>query len=157
MITLPKITLTNVRYYESMSEETSCFEATLLADGVKLGRVSNRGHGGAHEYGFNSRDLDARIKATGHKTTLNLEDRSFDIETNLDILVDEALETHLLLQQAKRNILAVKSSDGKVYTFPKKRGEKREDVEGVIRRRHPGFRLLSDMPEDEQLRHLRAM
>ena len=40
-----KITLKNVKHYESMSEETDCFEASLYVDGKKVGRVSNRGTG----------------------------------------------------------------------------------------------------------------
>ena len=33
-------------------EETFCFEASLCVNGKKIGRVSNRGHGGCHAYGF---------------------------------------------------------------------------------------------------------
>ena len=47
-----RIELKNVKHVESMSEETECFTANLYVDGKKIGAVSNRGHGGCHDYDF---------------------------------------------------------------------------------------------------------
>ena len=53
------IELKAIKHYASMSEETYCYEANLYVLGVKVGRVSNRGHGGGddwdgdHDKGFN--------------------------------------------------------------------------------------------------------
>lgn len=41
-----KIELKNFKSYESMSEETLCFQASLYFDGKKVGTVENRGQGG---------------------------------------------------------------------------------------------------------------
>lgn len=41
-----KIELTNIKHAAFSSEETHCYSATLIVDGVKLGTVSNDGHGG---------------------------------------------------------------------------------------------------------------
>ena len=41
-----KITMTGIKHYPSMSEETNCYEANLHIDDVKVGRVSNQGIGG---------------------------------------------------------------------------------------------------------------
>tara|TARA_Y100000114_G_C11555752_1_gene229410 strand:- start:35 stop:589 length:555 start_codon:yes stop_codon:yes gene_type:complete len=46
------ITLKNIKHYETMSEETYCFEGNLYVDNKKIGRVSNRGTGGCHDYDF---------------------------------------------------------------------------------------------------------
>jgi|GEM_PF-5189270 len=53
-------TLTGLKVYESMSEETLCFEATLRKNGKIVARISNRGIGGCNEYDFkNTADLQA--------------------------------------------------------------------------------------------------
>lgn len=38
--------LKNIKFYESMSEETNCFQADLFIDGKKRGEVKNDGRGG---------------------------------------------------------------------------------------------------------------
>jgi hypothetical protein len=43
-------TLKNVKIIEELSEETICFTASLYRDGKRLGTVSNRGHGGMHDF-----------------------------------------------------------------------------------------------------------
>ena len=40
-----KLEMKNVKVYDSMSEETICFEGNLYADGRKVGRVENSGKG----------------------------------------------------------------------------------------------------------------
>lgn len=44
-----KVTLKNFKHSEFMSQETDCFQATVYVDGVKVGVVSNEGHGGGNE------------------------------------------------------------------------------------------------------------
>ena len=87
-----EITLKNVKHYESMSEETYCFEASLYADGKRVGRVSNRGTGGCHDYDFDmktERELDEWCKA-------NLPKWTFEAETSFgDEEQDTSLEIHI--------------------------------------------------------------
>jgi hypothetical protein len=40
-----KIELKSIKHYESMSEETNCFQATIYIDGKRAGEASNRGYG----------------------------------------------------------------------------------------------------------------
>lgn len=40
------ISLKNFKYYDSMSEETLCFEASVYFNGKRIGDVRNDGHGG---------------------------------------------------------------------------------------------------------------
>lgn len=54
MLKNKKLELKAVKVYNSMSEETTCFEASLYLDGKKLGKVMNRGNGGDHEYHFDA-------------------------------------------------------------------------------------------------------
>lgn len=41
-----KIEIKNVKYYEQMSEETTCFMADIFVNGKKVGYCKNDGHGG---------------------------------------------------------------------------------------------------------------
>lgn len=45
-----KIELKNVKINARLSEETTCFSATLYVNGEKAGEVTNRGHGGPNMY-----------------------------------------------------------------------------------------------------------
>jgi hypothetical protein len=44
------ITLTKVKINAALSDETTCFSAEVLIDGVAAGSASNRGSGGENEY-----------------------------------------------------------------------------------------------------------
>lgn len=58
-----KITLKNIKYFPSLSEETHCFSATIYVDGVKAGEASNHGHGGSTE--VHPRSLFEKLQAYG--------------------------------------------------------------------------------------------
>lgn len=45
-----KCELKNVKINDKLSEETTCFSATLYVDGVRTAEVANRGTGGCDEY-----------------------------------------------------------------------------------------------------------
>jgi hypothetical protein len=45
-----KLELKNVKFYESMSEETNCFQADLFINGKKIAYVKNTGQGGCTDY-----------------------------------------------------------------------------------------------------------
>jgi hypothetical protein len=51
------LTLKNVKIVEAMSEETTCFAASIYIDGVRAGLVRNRGYGGQHEIDWLDKDL----------------------------------------------------------------------------------------------------
>ena len=45
-----RLELKNVKFYESMSEETNCFQADLFIEGKKIAEVKNQGQGGPTDY-----------------------------------------------------------------------------------------------------------
>lgn len=57
------IQLKNVRINNRISEETTCFSASLWIDGKKAADVMNRGCGGDNEYHFADRALQTRFEA----------------------------------------------------------------------------------------------
>lgn len=49
---MQKVEIKKLKFYESMSEETSCFEAVVYIDDVPLIHASNDGHGGPNRYSW---------------------------------------------------------------------------------------------------------
>lgn len=47
---LTKLALKSVKFHEDMSEETGCFSAILVEDGVCVAHVTNNGQGGSNSY-----------------------------------------------------------------------------------------------------------
>ncbi len=92
-----KIELKNIKHYESMSEETFCFNANLYVDGKKVGEVSNRGNGGCHQYSFNvntEKELDKWCKENLPKWSMG-DDQEYetDLELHISNLVADFLDT----------------------------------------------------------------
>lgn len=93
-----KLTLKNVRIHADMSEETTCFSATVYLDGVRAGHANNRGTGGPHDIDWSDRDLGAKYEAwldsqvvpfttyEGKLTTLDT------VWEKLETMIDEALD-----------------------------------------------------------------
>ena len=91
-----KIELKNIEHFESMSEETFCFSANLYVDGKKIGAVSNRGHGGCHEYDFDMetvRQLNQWCKENLPKWSMDDQEYETDLELHISNLVADFLDT----------------------------------------------------------------
>ena len=52
-----KVVLKNVKYFEQMSHETLCFQASLYLDGKRIAIVENSGQGESNKYSVFDRDL----------------------------------------------------------------------------------------------------
>tara|TARA_B100000795_G_scaffold53895_1_gene35315 strand:+ start:2023 stop:2514 length:492 start_codon:yes stop_codon:yes gene_type:complete len=99
-----KIELKNLKIYQSMSEETYCFEATLYADNKKITRVTNSGRGACCD--FNDYDkaevINAWCKSNLPKWTSEYSDDKF--ETSLETVISDLLERHCTLKDYKKAI-----------------------------------------------------
>jgi hypothetical protein len=65
-----KLTLKNVIINQRMSEETTCFSATVYADGKRAGTVCNRGCGGSNEYHWADSVLGVEIEVWAEKEVI---------------------------------------------------------------------------------------
>ena len=135
-----KITLKNVKHYESMSEETYCFEASLYVDGKRVGRVSNRGYGGCHDYDFDmktERRLDEWCKANLPKWSY-LDSKYLDtnLEMHISKLVTDFLENKHLKNLLNKSVIVMddKCEEGSVYQwkFSKYKGIGKTEVIGAV-------------------------
>lgn len=136
-----KITLKNIKHYPTMSEETYCFEATLYEDNKKIGRVSNRGTGGCHDFDFNLKkwqELDQWCKNNLPKWKLyDDEEHDTDLEMHISHLITEYLDNQELKKLLRRSVIVVDDtcSNGEVYEwkFSKYKGRAKQEVIGGIK------------------------
>lgn len=77
--------VTGVKENKRLSEETVCFTAWLWFDGVNVGEVFNRGHGGPHGYRWLSNEFMSTVTAWAKEQKTKYE------HEKLDQIVDELL------------------------------------------------------------------
>jgi hypothetical protein len=139
-----------------MSEETYCFEGNLYVDNKKIGRVSNRGTGGCHDYDFSwkkEQELDQWCKDNlpkwkmfeqpyleGHpKFDPNGKHELMDtsLEFHISALVTEYLENQELKKLLRRSVIVVDDtcSNGEFYEwkFSKYKGKAKQEVIGGVK------------------------
>ena len=99
-----EIVLKNVKIYNSMSEETYCFEATLYADNKKITRVSNSGRGGSNDYDYWDKiePINDWCKSNLPKWKVEYSDDKFD--TTIDMVISDLLDRHNILKDYKKAI-----------------------------------------------------
>ena len=107
-----KIEIKNVKHFESLSEETFCFNANLYVDGKKVGAVSNRGHGGCHEYDFDMKtqeELDLWCKENLPKWSMD-DDQEYetDLEMHISNLVADFLDTKHIKKLLKNSVVVIR-------------------------------------------------
>ena len=138
-----RIEIKNIKHVESMSEETFCFSANLYVDGKKIGAVSNRGHGGCHEYDFNNdtvRELNQWCKENLPKWSMD-DDQEYetDLELHLSNLVADFLDTRHIKNLLKRSVVVMDDTcdEGEFwqYKFSQYKHLQRDElISGVVAR-----------------------
>jgi hypothetical protein len=100
-----KIELKNVKFSEHLSEETNAFTADIYINGVKAGYAKNSGHGGCTDCRAHFEHKDLFAKAEKHLLTLppkKLPGYTFELESNMENLVDELFENWLKAKDNKK-------------------------------------------------------
>lgn len=117
-----KLELKNVKIHEDMSEETTCFSATLYVNGVKAAICSNRGCGGPTDVNFLSKYakmIDVMRFCNENPIYYWYKDKRYEMK-GVDSHVDELLEKYrmekYLAKMQKNNLcLYLKSSKDAEY------------------------------------------
>ena len=103
-----KLELKNIKFYESMSEETNCFQANLFINGKKIADVRNQGQGGPTDYhvlDFKNqqilRDAEAFcLSLPKEKIEGMMSD--FEFQPTLESRIDDLLEAWLKVKAEKK-------------------------------------------------------
>ncbi len=158
----PVIALSGIKTVAFASEETHCYEATLIVDGEKWGTVSNDGHGGPDQFhGIGGRNLgdiaalDKRIAATYPAD----ESYGMTISASLEILCCDLVNAHLQRADFKRVLRkpCYINDKGELMQFKLPKGVRLDEALPQIRAKRPDLALLNDMPEADAFAALKAV
>lgn len=94
-----KIELRNIHYAKFASQETDCFEATVVIDGKVAGTVSNEGHGGNNMYHpFALEEI-----LDGHAKTLpQLKTQYGNLDMSADLVIGNLFTEWIAAKELKR-------------------------------------------------------
>lgn len=103
-----KIELKNIKFSETFSEETNCFNADLYIDGKKVGYTKNQGRGGNTSYNSypdtKNENRDIIIKVEQYcKTLPKIDFSGFSIDSNLESQIDNIFEQWLNVKDEAKN------------------------------------------------------
>lgn len=156
------IELRAIKQYESMSEETNCYEATLYANDKLVCRVSNRGFGGPDDAtdwkAYNA--LNDMVKATFPKWQLSEEHPEL-MNTDLELLCGQMVVEFCALRDMRKRLrthLLYTVNDGpSIYEIkkPKVDASRLEVVVAKwcaqLQQRPTTKQVLNSLPEAEAL------
>lgn len=116
-----KVVLKNVKYYESISEETNAFTANVYVDGKLCGFAKNDGHGGDTYVSANpdQRELFEKVSEflkTQPDVNIGTEEKPYYIKNCLDSKADELFEKWLRAKEEKK--IQNHCKKGLVYKTP---------------------------------------
>ncbi len=96
---LTRLTLKSFKTVKWMSEETTCFTASVFIDGKVIGEASNEGHGGSTFVRFVSKDAESTaeqfsksINPADIKGWEFMSDTGFTIDCLVDIVVEREMQ-----------------------------------------------------------------
>ena len=98
------ISLADFEYYPRLSEETSCFAAVLIIDGIAVGDCSNEGRGGCANYhAFDNWELVRKVD----ESLRELEDYCFPkMKESLADVIDTLANYYITFGEIKSKIVA---------------------------------------------------
>jgi hypothetical protein len=134
-----KYTLTALKIYKAMSQETVAYSATLNIDGKPAFECRNHGHGGADTFqrigDYRTDDIEAAIKADPPAGVV-LSQYMSPLESLITRLIQLGDAEKLLKSITSRAFVFIE--DGKVKTISPKRGQKATQLWfQAIQARHP--------------------
>jgi len=93
-----KVELKNLKIHRDMSQETTCFSATLYIDNVKVGEASNTGRGGNN-----------MVRMVDFKLQRKFEDYCRSLPPYQDLPMDRDLFISLLVEKTKEDQYLVRT------------------------------------------------
>jgi len=148
-----KIELKNIKHAAFASEETQCYSASLYVDGLKIGVVSNDGHGGPDRfYG----DMRAYVEANRwcQDNLPPIADViSADLETHCGNLLDKHLAARDLKRALTAKVLWIEPGEDGIQGMRWKGVRKVSDIHiACVKQEVPNATILNAIPFDDALK-----
>ena len=156
----PRIELKSLKLHDDMSEETQCYSAIIVVDGVPAIRASNQGTGGSDEYNpvthtpaGNQAYDGAMAKLEAYVKTLPPIPSEYfpdGLEMDIELLVGNLIETHRLKKDEKKFVKQLQQKifmidDGKLYTI---KGEFSVAAHQRLLAKYPKAHILNALTAD---------
>lgn len=106
-----KIEIKNLKHSEFASHETNCFEASVYADGKRIGVVSNDGQGGCNSYSHPRstwapiEDYAKTLPPSKYTMTQDGVPTEVDLPVDMDTVIDGLVTDALYARDLKRQLL----------------------------------------------------
>ena len=106
-----KIEIKNLKHSEFASHETNCFEASVYADGKRIGVVSNDGQGGCNSYSHPRstwapiEDYAKTLPPSKYTMTRDGVQTEVDLPIDMDSVIDGLVTDALYARDLKRQML----------------------------------------------------
>ena len=144
--------LKNLKINERLSEETTCFTATVYVDGKRAFDVANRGNGGPNEYYGNyeaaqkyAASLPPYVIKDEGETCEEMTIRSLPYD--LDMLIDDLINDAQYEKMIKRDLKCIALiKDCKYYTT---KAANTPEMIAVVKQKYPTATILNTMPIKE--------
>jgi len=159
-----KLELKNIKIVKALSEETVCFTAFGYVNGIKTFTVSNRGHGGCHEYAEIDCEPDTRARFDAvdawAKSLPPDHYNGMELPRDLDCVVDDLVIEHELRQLLKRmtkgKIAFIR--DNKLWTQSLKSADPNYVSLAIdtFKTKNPNAKVLNEMSESEAIALLKV-
>jgi hypothetical protein len=134
-----KIELKNLKINERLSEETTCFSATVYVDGKRAFEAGNRGHGGCNEYYGDTSAAQAYAATLPPYASV-----VGSIPYDLDMLIDDLIEKERFERALKRDLKRVTFVvDGSYFTT---KAAATPDMIAAVVKRYPTATILNTLP-----------
>lgn len=155
-----KLELKNIKHHAGMSEETYCYEATLYRDGKRVGRVLNRGTGGADECHFDRpsdwAEIDAWCRSNLPKEKFSSGEEEYIYEASLDSWCHQQVTESIYrseFKKAARGVLCQKP-DRSIVGFASAKWSVWQKPENLMRfkAKYPDYVVLNELPFDVAFR-----
>jgi hypothetical protein len=104
------IQIKNIKIYEALSEETTCFTADVFVNGKKIAYAKNNGHGDSTYYNTYNPKHRPILEAAEEfaKTLPSTFYRNLEIKSTLENLIDDAISNKEQLKEMEYGILVGK-------------------------------------------------
>ena len=148
-----KIELKNININQSMSEETYCYSAKLIADGKHIADVMNRGHGGPDEVRAKAGCEEALAAAEAHcKTLPPIHSHGVTLPMDLELVCGELVSEHLVkrdMQRALKTKILVKEPSGRImeWRFKGCKQITQNHIDAIKAKVPEGSVILNELPE----------
>lgn len=161
-----KFTLKNIKHSEFSSNETDCFQATVLLNGIPLCIASNDGQGGSNNYHPIKSEIGEFKALTSKLKEINSELSkekiqlgNYSIPNDLDIVVGELLVIHLKEKQVDRllkRISYVDTNTKNIYQLPAKIKPFDKNISELkkVGWWKSSFLILNEIPREEAINYI---